>query len=76
MLYVVWVITKVYSVISEPSQSSSRPVGLIRATEQLIGELPIYKVLLLASTLLLVKTENIYRNTKKMHITMEKELRL
>ena len=34
------------------------------------------EVLLIASTLLVVKTENIYRNTSKMHIMMETELSL
>ena len=58
---------KVCSVTSEPSQNS--------ATEQLRGELHKSEVLLIvASTLLVVKVENIYRNTIKIHKTMETEL--
>ena len=45
--------------------------GLISATEQLRGELHKSEVFLIASTLLVVKAENIYRNTIKMHKTME-----
>ena len=43
-----------------------RPLkGLSSATEQLRGELHKSEVLLIASTLLAVKVENIYRNTIK-----------
>ena len=38
------------------------------------GELHKSEVLLIASTLFVVKTENIYRHTSKMQITMETEL--
>ena len=41
---------------------------------KLSAQLHISEVLLIASTLLLVKTENIYWSTRKMHITMETEL--
>ena len=41
---------------------------------QLSGGLHKSKVLLIASTLLVVKTKNIYQNTNKMHITMKTEL--
>ena len=62
----------------ESFQSSSRGVlfalkGLIRAAEQMTGELYKSEVLLVASTLLIVKTENIYWNTIKMHKTMEND---
>ena len=40
------------------------------------GELHKIEVLLIASALLVVKTENIYWNPSKMHKTMEAELRL
>ena len=45
----------VCSVTSEPSQRRSRRQGLISATEQLRGELQKTGVLLIASTLLVVK---------------------
>ena len=38
------------------------------------GELHKSEVFLIASTLLVVKTKNIYRNAIKMHKTMETEL--
>ena len=41
---------------------------------ELSRELHISEDLLIASTLLLVKAENIYRNTGKMHITIKREL--
>ena len=44
-------------------------IGLISATEKLSGEFHKREVLLIAITLLVVKTENIYRNTSKMLIT-------
>ena len=44
--------------------------GLISAIEHLKGELHKSEVLI-ASTLLVVKAENIYRNTTKMHKTMK-----
>ena len=44
------------------------------ATEQLRGELHKSEVLLIASTLLVVQAENVYRNTIKMHKMMETEL--
>ena len=50
------------------------PLRLINATEQLGGELHKSEVLLIASTLLVVKAENIYRKTIKMHKTMRAEL--
>ena len=50
------------------------PYGLISATEQLRGELHKSEVLLIASALLVVKTENVNRNTIKMHKTMKAEL--
>ena len=40
------------------------------------GELRKSEVFIIASTLLVLKTENIYQNTSKMHITMETELNL
>ena len=46
------------------------PLRLISATEQLINELHKSGVLLIASTLLVVKAETIYWNTIKMHKTM------
>ena len=48
--------------------------GLISATKQLIGEFHKSEVLLIASTLLVVKAKNIYWNTIKMHKMMETEL--
>ena len=45
------------------------------ATEQQSGELHQGEVLLIANTLLGVKTKNIDQNTRKMHITM-KHIRL
>ena len=74
--------TKMYSVTGQPIQSSSRHVSsfkdetltLISATEQLSDELLKSEVLLIASTLLVVKTENVYGNTREMQITMETEL--
>ena len=74
---VIWVNTRVYSVTSEPTQSSSRrfcPLRTHSATEQLSGELHKSEVLLIASTLLVVKTEIIYRNTREMHIMMQTDL--
>ena len=41
---------------------------------ELSRELHISEDLLIASTLLLVKAENIYRNTGKIHITIKREL--
>ena len=55
------------SFTNEPSQSSSRPVRPLRiyhATEQLKYELHKSEVLLITSKLLVVKDEDIYRNTK------------
>ena len=49
------------------------PLRLISDTEHLRGELHKSEVLLIASTLLLVKAENMYRNTIKMHKKMETE---
>ena len=46
----------------------------VSATEQLRGELHRTEIILIASTLLVVKAENIYRNTIKMHKTMKTEL--
>ena len=43
-------------------------------SEQISGELHKGKVYLTASTLLVVKAENIYQNTRKMHITIETEI--
>ena len=43
-------------------------------TERLSDELHKSEVLLIASILLVVKAANIYRNTSKMHITIETEL--
>ena len=69
----------VYSVTIEPTNSSSRRVSSFKDssallnTEQLSGELHMGDVLLIASTRLVMKTENIYQNTRKMHITMETE---
>ena len=52
-----------------------RPLRAHRgANEQLSGELYIREIILIASTRLVVKTENIYWNTRKMQITMETEL--
>ena len=47
---------------------------LFSATEQLRGELHKSKVLLIASTLLVVKTENIYQKIIQMQKTIETEL--
>ena len=44
--------------------------------KQLSGELHKSEVLLIASTLLMVKTKNIYWNTSKMHIMIETEFNL
>ena len=75
---VIWVDTKVYSVTSEPTQNSSRRVSSFKDSSALLnilsGELHKSESLLIASTLLVVKAENIYRNTSKMDITMEAEL--
>ena len=70
----VW-IEIVYSITSKPTQSSSRRVSSFKDSSALLsGELRKREVLLIASTLFVVKTENIYRNTRKMHLTMETEL--
>ena len=45
--------------------------GLISASEILSGELLISEVLPIASTLLVVKTENIYRNIRKMLLAIK-----
>ena len=47
---------------------------LISATEQLRGELHKSKVLIITSTLIVVKIENIYQTTIKMQKRMETEL--
>ena len=73
---------KVCSVNNEPTQSSSRHVSFFKdssvllnsANKQLSSELRKSEVLLIASTLVMVKAENIYRNIRKMHIMMETEL--
>ena len=65
---------QVCSVNSEPSQSSSPLRTYQRATVQLRSSLHKSEVLLIVSILLVVKAENIYRNTNKMHKTMETEL--
>ena len=55
----------------------STTVFTFRDSSQLLElsrELHISEDLLIASTLLLVKAENIYRNTGKIHITIEREL--
>ena len=46
------------------------------ATEHLTGDLHKSEVLLIASTLLVVKAENIYQNIKKTEIKMETEVLL
>ena len=48
-----------------------RPLISTLSLLKLSGELHISKVLLIANTLLVVKAENIYRKTRKVHITME-----
>ena len=70
---------KVCSVTIEPTNSSSKHASSFKDssallnTEQLSGELHMGEVFLIASTRLVMKTENIYQNTRKMHITMETE---
>ena len=58
-----------HNVPSKPSQSSSRRVSTFKDSSVLLnnlrGELHKSEVLLIASTLLVVKAENIYRNTIK-----------
>ena len=70
--------TKVSSFTSEPTQNSSRRVSSFKDSSALLnilsGELHKSESLLIASTLLVVKAENIYRNTSKMDITMKAEL--
>ena len=65
---------QVCSVNSEPSQSSSPLRIYQRATVQLRSSLHKSEVLLIVSIFFVVKAENIYRNTNKMHKTMETEL--
>ena len=48
-------------------------MGLIGTTKQLSGELYRSEVLLIDSISLVVKTENIYWKTRKMHLRMETE---
>ena len=48
--------------------------GLIGATEYVKSELHKSEVLLIISTVLVVKTENINRNSNKMHKTIETNL--
>ena len=63
------------SIVNHLSKSNSRRVlELFSATEQLKGEIHKSKVLLTATTLLVVKAENIYQNTMKMPKSMETEL--
>ena len=63
------------NVTNEPSQSSSRRVSSFKdSIEQLRDELHKSKVLLIASTLLVVKAENIYQNTIKIHKMLVTEL--
>ena len=50
------------------------PLRLISATEQPRGELHKSEILVIASTLLVGKTKNIYQSTIKMHKLMEIEL--
>ena len=58
-----------------PPPQQKRVGGGEGAHLELSGELHKSEVLLIASTLLAVKAENIYRNTIKMHKPMETELR-
>ena len=51
-----------------------RPTGHISATEQLRSKLHKTEDFPIASTLLVVKAKNIYRNTIERHKTMETEL--
>ena len=70
---------KVCSVTSEPTQSSSRRVSSLKDPSVLLklnGELHKSEDLLITSTLLVLKTENIYQNTSKMHMAMETEFSL
>ena len=65
------------SVTSEPNQSGSRCVSSFKDSsvlQHLSDELNKSEVLLISSTLLVVNTENIFRNTRKIHITMETSL--
>ena len=49
------------------------PLRLISATEHLRGDLHKNEVVIITSTLLVVKAKNIYPNSIKMHKTMETE---
>ena len=71
---VIWVNAKVYSVTSEPTQTTSS----FKHSSALLNNsvVNVSDVILIASTLLAVKTENIYRNTRKMHTTIETDLSL
>ena len=64
---------------SKPIQNSSKRVSSFIDSSELLniwvsGELYKSEFLLISSTLLVVKDENIYQNTSKMHITMDTEL--
>ena len=63
-----------YPTYSEQYQTYFILLRLISATEQVNGELHKTQVFLITSTLLVVKNQNIYRNTRKMHITMKTDL--
>ena len=73
---VIWVNTKVYSVTSKPTQTGSRRVSYFKDSSALLNNsvVNLSEVLLIASTQLEVKTRNIYRNTRKIHIKIETEL--
>ena len=78
--YVIWMNTRFYSVTSEITQSSRRRVSSFKDLSALLNNWEVkftkYEILLIPSTLLVLRAKNIYRNTSKMHITMETELSL
>ena len=73
---VIWVNTKVYSATSKPTQTSSRRLSSFKDSSALLNNLLVNlsEVLLIVTTLLVVKTKCINRNTRKMLITIETEL--
>ena len=73
---VIWVNTKVYSVNSEPTQISSRRVSSFKDLSALLNNsmVNLGEVLLIVTTLLVVKTKHIYRNTRNILRTIKTEV--
>ena len=68
---------RVCSVTSKPTQNSSRLILSFKDSLALLsGELHKSEVLLITSTLLGVKAENMYQKRSKLHIVMETKLNI